>query len=156
MGVDVETAKDGTTSRRMSAYLSSAVEITLVDDGHEHFLDARYTVDGGGQTSAGDRALAYLTFDDGEVVKLTAIAPPYASLDTHSATGALLETTYRARFPLPSTIAGRVTSTPIRAMRLGTPERMWSFETKPGWANELVAKSRCVIPGSTPVQSASR
>ena len=139
MGVDVETARDGTTSRRVSSYLSSPVELTIVDDGGALLLDARYTVDGDGEPTATSKAVAEVRFANGHVETLTAIAPPYAS------TGALA-TTFRARFPVSTSFAQHLTTTPILLMRLGTPKRSWTFEAKAKWAGELVTRSRCVIP----------
>jgi len=146
VGVDVATAADGTPSRKVSTYLSSPVEITLVDRGGQLFLDLRYSVDGGGDAVGDDKAVAVVTFADGYTERLEAIAPPYAGLDTDSETGALLGTSYRARFVLTPTLAQHLTTTPIVTVVAGTPARTWTFESKPSWANELVTKSRCIIP----------
>ena len=139
MGVDVQTAQDGTTSRRVSSYLSSPVELTIVDDAGALLLDARYTVDGDGEPITTSKAVAEVRFANGHVETLTAVAPPYASTLG-------LATTFRARFPVSTTLAQHLTTTPIVGVRLGTPERSWTFEAKANWADELVTRSRCVIP----------
>lgn len=144
-GVDVVTADDGATSRRLSAYLSSPVELTVVDHAGQLLFDVRYTVDGAG-SQARDKATADVTFANGHVERMTAIAPPYTTFDHHAGNGDVVATTYRARFPVGATLAQHLTTTPIVAIHVGTPGRAWTFEAKQEWADELVVKSRCVVP----------
>ncbi|MCA9624748.1 MAG: hypothetical protein KC731_37250 [Myxococcales bacterium] len=143
---------DGTESRRVTTYLSTDLEASVVAQGPQKFLDVQYAVDGDVLMKPWGKETAEIAFTDDHVERLTALRPAAGAVQVKQ--GIQMETVFQARFDVTPSLAQHLTTAPLRGIRITLDGRVWTFEPKGGlgraFHGEVALRARCDGRGFAP------